>query len=92
MPGALAPGILFCLMEETLWGPMGAEADAAYTVDRAGTALGDGGLNATLRDYARFGLLMIQDGWREGVETDVDAVNARFAQLFGKRGEADGVG
>jgi CubicO group peptidase (beta-lactamase class C family) len=35
-------------------------------VDRAGTALGDGGLNATLRDYARFGLLMLENGWREG--------------------------
>ncbi|MCI0430927.1 MAG: beta-lactamase family protein [Rhodospirillales bacterium] len=57
----------FCtLMEETLWAPMGAEADAAYTVDRAGTALADGGLNATLRDYARFGLLMLEDGRREG--------------------------
>ncbi len=56
----------FCtLMEETLWAPMGAEADACYTVDRAGTALADGGLNATLRDYARFGLLMLEDGRRE---------------------------
>jgi CubicO group peptidase (beta-lactamase class C family) len=45
---------------------MGAEADAAYTVDAAGTALGDGGLNATLRDYARFGLLMLGDGQRDG--------------------------
>ena len=57
---------LCALMEECLWGPMGAEADAYYTTDRAGTALGDGGLNATLRDYARFGLLMLEDGRREG--------------------------
>jgi CubicO group peptidase (beta-lactamase class C family) len=57
---------LCTLMEETLWQPMGAEADGAYTVDRAGTALGDGGLNASLRDYARFGLLMTEDGWRDG--------------------------
>jgi CubicO group peptidase (beta-lactamase class C family) len=57
---------LCALMEECLWGPMGAEADGSYTVDRAGAALGDGGLNATLRDYARFGLLMLEDGRREG--------------------------
>ena len=57
---------LCALMEECLWGPMGAETDAYYTTDRAGTALGDGGLNATLRDYARFGLLMLEDGRREG--------------------------
>ena len=57
---------LCTLMEELLWAPMGAEADGCFTVDRAGTALGDGGLNATLRDYARFGLLMLEDGQREG--------------------------
>ena len=57
---------LCMLMEELLWAPMGAEADGCFTVDRAGTALGDGGLNATLRDYARFGLLMVEDGRREG--------------------------
>ena len=57
---------LCALMEECLWGPMGAEADGYYSVDRAGTALGDGGLNATLRDYARFGLLMLEDGRRDG--------------------------
>jgi CubicO group peptidase (beta-lactamase class C family) len=57
---------LCTLMEELLWAPMGAEAEGCFTVDRAGTALGDGGLNATLRDYARFGLLMLENGWREG--------------------------
>jgi CubicO group peptidase (beta-lactamase class C family) len=56
---------LCTLMEECLWVPMGAESDAAYTVDPAGAALGDGGLNAVLRDYARFGLLMLEDGCRE---------------------------
>ncbi|HXV24108.1 MAG TPA: serine hydrolase [Alphaproteobacteria bacterium] len=56
---------LCTLMEEMLWGPMGAETEAAYTVDRAGTALADGGFNATLRDYARFGLLMLEDGRRD---------------------------
>jgi CubicO group peptidase (beta-lactamase class C family) len=57
---------LCALMEEHLWAPMGAEADGCYTVDRAGTALADGGLNATLGDYARFGLLVMEGGRREG--------------------------
>lgn len=45
------------LVSELIWQPMGAEADACFTVDRAGTALADGGFNAGLRDYARFGLV-----------------------------------
>lgn len=47
------------LVSREIWRPMGAERDAFFTVDRAGTALADGGLNATLRDYARFGRLML---------------------------------
>ncbi len=50
------------LMSRELWQPMGAEAEACFTVDRAGTCLADGGLNATLRDYARFGLLFANEG------------------------------
>jgi CubicO group peptidase (beta-lactamase class C family) len=45
---------------------MGAERDACFTVDAAGTALADGGFNATLRDFARFGRLMLEDGLRDG--------------------------
>jgi len=43
---------------------MGAEADARITIDQEGTALADGGLNATLRGYARFGQLMLDAGAR----------------------------
>jgi CubicO group peptidase (beta-lactamase class C family) len=50
------------LVSELLWQPMGAEESACFTVDRAGFALADGGLNATLRDYARFGSLYLNDG------------------------------
>lgn len=50
------------LMSRELWEPMGAEFDADFTVDRAGTCLADGGLNAALRDYARFGQLFLQEG------------------------------
>lgn len=50
------------LVSRALWSPMGAEEDAYFTVDRAGYALGDGGFNATLRDYARFALLHLGNG------------------------------
>ncbi len=50
------------LLSEWIWQPMGAEAEACFTVDRAGTCLADGGLNATLRDYGRFGLVFANEG------------------------------
>ena len=51
-------------MSNALWQPMGAEADARITIDDEGTALADGGLNATLRDFARFGQLFLDEGAR----------------------------
>lgn len=50
------------LLSRELWQPMGAEFEACFTVDRAGTCLADGGLNAALRDYGRFGLLYCNEG------------------------------
>ncbi|GAB5470980.1 MAG: serine hydrolase [Rhodospirillales bacterium] len=50
------------LLSRELWQPMGAEAEACFTVDRAGTCLADGGLSACLRDYARFGQLYCNEG------------------------------
>ena len=51
------------LVSELLWQPMGAESDANYTVDPGGYALANGGFNATLRDYAKVGLLYLRDGF-----------------------------
>ncbi len=50
------------LVSEYIWKPIGAEHDGFFTVDAAATALADGGFNATLRDFARFGLMMQNDG------------------------------
>lgn len=50
------------LVSEELWQKIGAEESAYFTVDSAGYALADGGFNATLRDYARFGQTIIEDG------------------------------
>ena len=54
------------LVSRELWAPMGAQEDAYFTVDPAGYALGDGGFNATLRDYARFALLHLGGGAIDG--------------------------
>lgn len=54
------------LIAEHLWQPMGAEFDAEITVDAHGNAMADGGVCMTLRDLARFGLLLANDGRRGG--------------------------
>jgi len=51
-----------------LWGPMGAEADATWSTDRAGRAFALCCVNATLRDYARFGRLYLEGGARNGLQ------------------------
>ena len=43
------------LLTDLIWRPLGAEADAQVTVDRAGAARAAGGICVTLRDLARFG-------------------------------------
>jgi CubicO group peptidase (beta-lactamase class C family) len=53
-------------LSEKIWQPMGAEADAAWIVDRGGYELGYVGLNATLRDWGRLGLLLADGGARDG--------------------------
>lgn len=55
-------------LSSRLWGPMGAEADATWSTDRTGREIALCCLNATLRDYARFGRLYLEGGAREGVQ------------------------
>jgi CubicO group peptidase (beta-lactamase class C family) len=50
------------LMSEVLWSKLGVEHDADLAVDPAGAAMHDGGLSTTLRDLARFGQMLLQDG------------------------------
>ncbi|WP_151704237.1 serine hydrolase domain-containing protein [Nitrincola alkalilacustris] len=49
-----------------LWAPMGAEANATWSSDRTGREFALCCLNATLRDFGRFGLLYLEGGQREG--------------------------
>lgn len=58
----VAEAPLAALLSDRIWSRIGAERDGFFTVDAAGTALADGGFNATLRDYARFGLMMLNGG------------------------------
>jgi CubicO group peptidase (beta-lactamase class C family) len=50
------------LMSELLWSKLGAEFDANIAVDSVGTGMFDGGISAGLRDLARFGQMLLQDG------------------------------
>ncbi|MDW3206202.1 MAG: serine hydrolase [Alphaproteobacteria bacterium] len=54
------------LLSDRIWSRLGMDRDAYFTVDSAGTALADGGFNATLRDFARFGLMMLNGGRHGG--------------------------
>jgi CubicO group peptidase (beta-lactamase class C family) len=53
---------LAALVSERIWQRIGAEEDAHFMVDRIGTESGGGGLNTTLRDLARFGETVRNDG------------------------------
>ncbi len=54
------------LISTLIWQPMGAEFDAEITCDSVGTAIHDGGISTTLRDLARFGQMILDDGVVEG--------------------------
>jgi hypothetical protein len=50
------------LISTHIWKPMGAEFDAFITVDESGFVLADHGMNSTLRDLGRLGLLVLNKG------------------------------
>ncbi len=51
---------------EKLWVPLGAEADATWAIDATGQEIAYAYFNATLRDWARLGLMLAHDGMRQG--------------------------
>ena len=53
-------------LSEEIWQPMGAEADASWIIDKGGYEVAYIGVNARLRDYARLGMLMGNDGVLDG--------------------------
>ena len=53
-------------LSERIWSRLGMEQDAYFTVDSVGNEFAGGGLNAGLRDLARFGELMRNGGRYQG--------------------------
>jgi CubicO group peptidase (beta-lactamase class C family) len=69
--GALIEGAthkpLATYLSETLWSRLGMEQDATWWLESpGGMGLAGSGLGASLRDYARFGLFVQQDGVLDG--------------------------
>lgn len=54
------------VLSERIWSKLGAEEDGYLTVDSVGSESGGGGFNATLRDFARFGEMMLDKGRYNG--------------------------
>ncbi|MFM7788010.1 MAG: serine hydrolase, partial [Microcystis panniformis] len=50
------------VLSEKIWSQIGADIDAYFTVDSIGTPFAGGGLNAGLRDLARFGQMILDEG------------------------------
>jgi CubicO group peptidase (beta-lactamase class C family) len=55
-------------LEEKIWSRIGAARDGYWVLDDTGTELAAGGVNVTLRDYAKFGLLYLNEGNWNGVQ------------------------
>jgi CubicO group peptidase (beta-lactamase class C family) len=54
------------LMSERLWRPLGAARSAYITVDRLGAPRCAGGMCTTVRDLARVGQMIVENGARDG--------------------------
>jgi CubicO group peptidase (beta-lactamase class C family) len=54
------------LLSHAIWSKLGAEHDAFIALDGAGSAQLDGGFCSSLRDLARFGLMLMQRGTLAG--------------------------
>ena len=53
-------------LEDRIWSRIGVENDGYWLLDGAGNEFAAGGVNVTLRDYARFGQLYLNEGAHEG--------------------------
>lgn len=85
------------LLSERIWSPMGAEQDAYMSVDSIGTPFAGGGLSTGLRDLARFGEMIRNNGVANGRQvvpaiavgdirrgaSQADFAKAGYAQLPG---------
>ena len=74
------------LITERIWRHIGAEADALLAVSEAGAPSADGGISATLRDLARFGLLFTAS-WP--VISDTQIVSTDYLHSIREDGRPD---
>ncbi len=78
------------LLSERIWSRLGAEQDAYMTVDSIGTPFAGGGLNAGLRDLARFGEMLRNNGRFNGQQIVPKAVVDDIRQGGDRRAFAKG--
>ena len=78
-------------LSERLWLPMGAEADASWSLDsdRSGFEKMESGLNAVARDDARFGLLYARSGRADGRQVVPESWVRRATSAQAADGPAD---
>ena len=68
------------VFSEWIWQRIGAERDGFYSVDSIGTPFAGGGFNAALRDLARLGQLMLDEGQIDGEQIIPAAAVKRIHQ------------
>lgn len=68
------------LLAERIWSRIGCEQDGYLSVDSIGVEMGGGGMNACLRDLARFGELLRRNGEYEGAQVIPAAVVADISR------------
>ena len=61
-------------MSEVLWTKLGTESEAYVLLDRCGTLVAGGGLNAAPRDLARFAMMMLNGGVVDGEQIVAPAI------------------
>ena len=66
------------LFAETIWSKLGAERDGMIIVDRTGFPSWGGGFACTTRDFARFGLMILNNGIANGHQCVPTAVVEGF--------------
>jgi CubicO group peptidase (beta-lactamase class C family) len=82
-------------MGQRLWEPLGAEADGYFIMDGppgVGREFTGAGFNATLRDYGRFGLMMLNNGYGNGRQIVSPQWVAEATKPAGPEGERGGYG
>ena len=68
------------VLEDLIWSKLGASQDAYYWLDFHGIEMAGGGLAITLRDAARFGQMILQNGHYNGAQIIPKSVARRIRE------------